>query len=61
MNAVWAKVPVINMLNKMKILKNTFAALSAAVLLSCSGNVDDTSLPVRKAGDLESDLHHSCE
>lgn len=46
MNAVWAKVPVINMLNKMKILKNTFAALSAAVLLSCSGNVDDSSLPV---------------
>lgn len=56
MNAVWAKVPVINMLNKMKILKNTFAALSAAVLLSCSGNVDDTSLPVLKAGDVEIDL-----
>lgn len=56
MNAVWAKVPVINMLNKMKILKNTFASLSAAVLLSCSGNVDDTSLPVLKAGDVEIDL-----
>lgn len=56
MNAVWAKVPVINMLNKMKILKNTFAALFAAVLLSCSGNVDDTSLPVLKAGDVEIDL-----
>lgn len=56
MNAVWEKVPVINMLNKMKILKNTFAALSAAVLLSCSGNVDDTSLPVLKAGDVEIDL-----
>ena len=56
MNAVWAKVPVINMLNKMKILKNTFAALSDAVLLSCSGNVDDTSLPVLKAGDVEIDL-----
>ncbi|MBQ8810122.1 MAG: Omp28-related outer membrane protein [Bacteroidales bacterium] len=40
----------------MKILKNTFAALSAAVLLSCSGNVDDTSLPVLKAGDVEIDL-----
>lgn len=56
MNAVWAKVPVINMLNKMKILKNIFVALSAAVLLSCSGNVDDSSLPVLKAGDVEIDL-----
>lgn len=56
MNAVWAKVPVINMLNKMKILKNTFAALSAAVLLSCSGNVDDTSLPVLTANMEEVDL-----
>ena len=44
------------MQNKMKKFRNIFMAVLAASLLSCSGNVDDSSLPVLEASDTEIDL-----
>ncbi|MBE6227470.1 MAG: Omp28-related outer membrane protein [Bacteroidales bacterium] len=50
------KALIINMQNKMKKFRNIFMAVLAASLLSCSGNVDDSSLPVLEASDTEIDL-----
>ncbi len=45
------------MQNKMKFLKNIFAFIAvAAAALGCSGTVDESTLPVLKAGDTEIDL-----
>lgn len=52
-----AKALIINMQNnKMKIFRNIFLAALAASFLSCSGNVDDSSLPILEASDTEIDL-----
>lgn len=50
------KALIINMQNKMKKFRNIFMAVLAASFLSCSGNVDDSSLPVLEASDTEIDL-----
>jgi len=50
------KALIINMQNKMKKFRNIFMAILAASFLSCSGNVDDSSLPVLEASDTEIDL-----
>ena len=44
------------MQNKMKQFRNIFMAVLAASFFSCSGNVDDSSLPVLEASDTEIDL-----
>ena len=50
------KALIINMQNKMMKFRNIFMAVLAVAFLSCSGNVDDSSLPVLEASDTEIDL-----
>lgn len=50
------EVSVINMQSKMKILGYISVAITTLVLLSCTGNVDDSSLPVLEVSDSEIDL-----
>lgn len=50
------KVLAINMQSSMNILRYISVAVSSLVLLSCTGNVDDSSLPVLEVSDSEIDL-----
>lgn len=46
----------ISMLSNMKMLRYISAFIAAALMISCSGNVDDSSLPVLEVSDTEIDL-----
>ncbi len=55
-NARQVRVYLIHMRNKMKLIKNILVFLAAALATGCSGTVDDSTIPVLKAGADEIDL-----